>query len=159
MDKELKNLIGKERRITKQLLLYWNKLRDESPMPDFKELNPDIMGDVWKDCFVVKVSGSGKHATFDMVYRGENVLNLFQEVSPKGMNYIQECLDLFFEQVIRTKRPAIEEAEFIPTDETELRFRMVILPLSESSERIDMIVGGIRGQILPCAFEDFDFGE
>lgn len=134
-----------ERRLTEQLLLYWNSVRGERKFPPISDIHPADLGDIWQDCFVVEIKGSSDNPEFSHTYYGSRIKDMYGgDLTDDVVERIQsKTLDLY-KQVIETKQVNINEGEFTNLQDEETKYRQILLPLGPDEENIDHILGGMR---------------
>lgn len=139
----------KERRITLRLLAYWEKLRQNRPMPDETDINPDDISDLWDSCFLVHVKDLDK-PDYNYTYLGEAISSAYFHgiaksstgmASPNAGN-----MSAGYAKVIETLKPLIEQGEFINHNQETVKYRQCLLPLGKDG-KIEAIFGGMHYKI------------
>lgn len=65
-----------ENRLVTRLLNYWQRLKNDEPMPDFRKNNPSMIEDLWGQCFVVAVTAPNSTA-YKYVYLGDKIRKIY----------------------------------------------------------------------------------
>ncbi len=137
------------RRITEQVLAYWNDLKGDKAFPSFNDITPEGMEDLWPDCFVLKVffphSMARRPNDYEFIYLGENVIPLFGEEinNPKALPFPEKVIATY-QDVVDTRSAITDDGEFENMRNERVKYRQILLPLGPEDEMIDHILGGIR---------------
>lgn len=136
--KNVPDVVGDERRISGQLLLYWNSIRKDRLFPKLEDVHPTELGALWDDVFLIDILGEGRFVNFVRSYVGSNVRGLLTA----EQTLIDPLLETHFHEVMKQRKPVFSFDEL--GNPPILLYRMVLLPLSADDNRIDGILGGIR---------------
>jgi hypothetical protein len=139
-----------ERRITLRLLAYWEKLRKDRDMPHEDDINPDDIEDLWDRCFLVHVQDLDK-TDYNYTYLGQAIIDAYRhglsKDDPTGMAS-PNANDLAhgYAKVLKTKKPLLEEGEFLNLHQEVVKYRQCLLPLGENG-KIEAVFGGMHFKI------------
>jgi hypothetical protein len=140
-----------ERRITLRMLAYWEKMRGARPMPHEDDINPDDIGDLWDNCFLIHVKDLEKK-DYQYTYLGEDIKKAFQGglsttdtngmVSPNAVK-LADC----YNKIIRSCEPIVDEGEFTNNHGDIVKYRQCLMPLGENG-KVDAIFGAMRYKVM-----------
>jgi len=142
---------GFNRRITEILLRYWLSLRGVRPFPQEKELDPNLLTDVWDNCFLIKMTNASTYGGYRYIYMGKNLLDAFgEDVSREDAEMLVSLPSLRvtakFDQAVALRKPLIDEGEFINAKKLAIKYRQILLPMADNkdSDEIAYLFGGMR---------------
>lgn len=136
--------ISRERRITEQLLLYWDSLRRGRVMPSREMVNANDLGRLWDDCLMIRICNDDSKAHI-YEYIGDNIQGMFGGDVHKGDALpFSDMLDKHYEKVVQSKKPLVQESCFDNLKGEKICYRQILLPLSENGGDVDFILGGMR---------------
>src|SRR5437868_14345399 len=72
-----------ERRLTLQLVAYWEKLRNSRPMPSENDINPEELGELWDYCFLVQVRDAARR-DYHFSYLGGAIVEAYRGKLSEG---------------------------------------------------------------------------
>lgn len=142
---------GQEQRITKRLMAYWHEHKGTKLLPRDSDINPAALQDVWDDCFVVEVKMDASPGDeFRYSYLGPSIIAAYGDnvtgadiqtsmLSPSGGHVTD-----IFEKVIETKKPIIQESEFLNAHKILVRYRQCVLPFGDGDGNVTRLLGGVR---------------
>jgi hypothetical protein len=138
----------KERRFPMVLVRHWDRWRADRPFPSEQALDPDVLGEKWRYCFLVQVRDILNVRDYNYTYLGEGIIRAYQDgevdgeyATMVGMNASK--LTHSFTRVMETRAPVLEEGEFYTLKGRRVRYRQCMLPLGEDGQAVDAIFGGI----------------
>lgn len=138
-----------ERRVTLQLLGYWERIRGLRPMPRESDINPDELSDLWDDCFLIHAMDI-EHMDYNFVYLGNNIRHAYTGVSAESptehTNLNVKRLIPSIQKVITTMAPVIEEGEALNDLNQLIRYRQCLLPIGEGN-KVLAVFGGMRCKV------------
>ncbi len=144
-----------ERRLTVRLVSYWERLRGARAMPSEKDIEPDDLADLWDHCFVAQLN-TKTIDNYNYRYVGVRLHDAFQSdfsarekadrISAVPAGFTEHMSN--YMQVLETRKPLIEEGEFINSKGDTVRYRQCILPLG-NAENVTALLGGMRYRVLP----------
>lgn len=138
-------LQGAERRLVLRLLTYWRELQDESCFPCFADLNPIELGDIWRHCFVLDLTGNESDPVFRTV--GEAFSDYAEcgfgnlKVSELPDENLAWLSTYYFEEVLNKEAPVSRGGVFTGRDGTKMLYRSILLPMAEDGEIISGFLG------------------
>jgi hypothetical protein len=136
-----------EQRLTVRLTQYWQRIRKDAPMPDYKKHNSGAIEDLWPFCFVVSVVPAHKNV-YKYDYVGEKIVEAYGK-DPSGTT-VDLRAERFPNSVISRNLPIVADLEApkeldgnILTDAGKiLKYRSVLLPFgSEKAGLTHVLVG------------------
>lgn len=132
-----------EKGIIDAVLQYWNDLREGKTFPPEEDVDPDMLDEAWDHCFLIYP----REEHFGFTHIGPAVREAY------GSNRTIECR-LFMEspaadglteryrEVLETKKPLVDTAEFINLQDELVRFKQCLLPLgSAENGEVTSILG------------------
>lgn len=139
-----------ERRLTLQLVAYWEKLRGDRPMPSENDINPEDLAELWDYCFLVQIRDLAKQE-FHYTYLGASIVEAYQGALPAGgaggaVTPEAGRMAESYVRVIQARAPVIEEGEFTGPRGEAVRYRQCMLPLG-TGRQVEAIFGGMRFRI------------
>lgn len=141
------NIPPSRRRITEQLIVYWNELRSNRAFPSFDDLSPAGIEDLWPDCFLMIIGNPEYVDDFEFLYMGQSVVELFGEEinTPKVLPFAEKVLSRYRDVALH-KTAITEEGTFENMRGKMIKYRQVLLPLGRDDETVTHILGGIRSK-------------
>lgn len=140
-----------ERRLTLQLLAYWERLRGSRAMPRESDINPDELSELWDDCFLIHESNL-KQDDYNFVYLGENIR---LAIGGKDHTSMEAAHNLNIKRllpgiskVLNNVAPVIEEGELVNDLNQLIKYRQCMLPLGEDNV-VMAVFGGMRCKVYP----------
>mgnify|MGYP000551252641 CR=1 FL=1 len=141
-----------ERRITLRLIAYWERLRGDRTMPTEADIDPSDLQDLWGYCFLIHVKDIDK-PDYNYTYLGMEIEKAYQgELTDDDIGAVASPnaskLAGSYARVIETRKPLIDEGEFVNLRNETVKYRQCLLPLGEDN-KVDAIFGGMRFKIFP----------
>lgn len=142
-------MMSAERRITHRLIDYWQRIKGDRVLPMEGDIDSEDVGDMWDDCFLMSVRlGDGSLPVFSFGYIGRTLQDLYREDSFSGQPMLLplpvDKLSSFFNEMILTKLPIVENVENFSHEGKILKYRLCLLPLGTKDGEIKAIFGGLR---------------
>lgn len=139
-----------ERRLTLQLVAYWEKLRGHHPMPSEDDIDPEDLAELWDHCFLVQVKDTAGQ-DYHYSYLGAAIVEAYHgglsESDSGGLVTLNAAkLTGSYSRVISTCLPVIEDGEFKNLKGDLVKYRQCMLPLGEGN-KVDAIFGGMRFKV------------
>ncbi len=138
-------------RINDKLRAYWDSLCAGRPFPEERDVDSDVISDIWDHCFLVKnVAAQTEREGFRYDYLGKELIEAFggdvtnQEISAKLIDAESPPLVKSFMQVVSTGKPTMEDAEFTNSQGLLIKYRSCLLPLGSAKEGVVYILGGMK---------------
>jgi hypothetical protein len=141
---------GIERRLTLQLMSYWERIRGARAMPRESDVNPDELNDLWDDCFLVHASNLTQD-DYNFVYLGDNIrMALSGGVTDDPARFAQSLnvkrLSPSIAKALKSQTPVIEEGELLNDLNQLVKYRQCLLPLGDG-EKVLAVFGGMRCKV------------
>ncbi len=136
-----------ERRITVRMLSYWERLRGDRPMPAEENIDPDDLDDLWDCCFLIHVKDLDK-PDYNYTYLGDDIAHMLNEGILEEEEVYEKTTKISeltknYRKVVETRKPVLEEGEFLNIAGTTVKFRQCLLPLGEG-DNVVAILGAVR---------------
>lgn len=140
-----------ENRLIVRLNDYWNRLKKDDVLPDFKKNNPAMIEDLWQQCFVLSIVPT-KFPVYKYEFLGDKVKAVY------GRDITGTVVDLnskqFPNSIISPKLKKIVELAEInqPLEEQGqtpskgskfIKYRMILLPFGNEGAGLTHIVAGL----------------
>jgi hypothetical protein len=138
--------MSETRRLTEILKSYWSDLKGDRAFPDEQLVHPEDLGEVWPRCFLIHVSD--KKDTFTYDFLGDELVEaydygIYEGNADKVIDLSNERMRAQLFEVLKTKKPAFSEVEFLNEHDVEVRCREIMLPLGPDDETVTFILGGV----------------
>jgi hypothetical protein len=150
LHREHKGGPGNSNRITSIIIEHWEKVRGDKHIPSEQDLDPNVLEELLNNCFLLKateLAGAGKH---NYVYIGKNILDAYGSniTAPKDYHDIDPLSHKDkFEEVLRTRKPVMDEGEFVNQNGHIVKYRQCLVPLGKDGRTIESIFGGMRFKV------------
>lgn len=139
------------KRINEKLREYWGELSRGRAMPHEDEFNPDVISDIWADCFLVSLWQKKQEQGYRYNYLGKSLIDAFgsdmtdKEVSARLIDPSAPPLVRRFDEVAASGKPLEAEDEFTNKDGVTIKYRTCLLPLGkEGVQGVAYILGGMK---------------
>jgi hypothetical protein len=135
-------------RIHERLIEYWQELCAGRAFPKESDIDPSQIAPIWDACFLVQMNSVGP--TFKYSYLGVSLIEAWgDDASNEGVssNLIDPATASLihkFQEVADTKRPVIDESEFINKKKMRVKYRICMLPLGTAPDKVNFILGGMK---------------
>jgi hypothetical protein len=141
-----------ERRFTHRLLRYWEELCNGRSIPLETDLDPDVLGNDWEQCFLLQSRDVANIQDYNFTYLGKRILDAYSDGSLDAHNEAMISpnayrLSTHFMQVLETKAPLIDHGTFINLRGRRVAFRQILLPLGTDGKPVEAIFGGMNYKI------------
>lgn len=151
LDVERRN-VGYNRRITETLLRYWLQLRRGRYFPSEQDVNPEDIGSLWDNCFLVHISSkpTENQDYYKYTYLGGNLIHVYDgDITEEGVckslvSPFTKKVSEKFDEVFETKRPVYDESEFTNSNNIIIKYRQILLPLGDNDDNVNYILGGMK---------------
>ncbi len=141
--------ITEERRFTNLLCEYWNEIRGERHHPSLSQIEQEHISDIWEHCFIVKHANN----SYEVIYLGDEIkeanrhaLNISSDAPIIQFDDV-ENIRHYLDEVIESMEAVIDESECFDLEGNMIKFRYCCLPLGESDNSVDAIIGVTRYKI------------
>ena len=140
-----------DKRLVIRLVDYWNRIKKDDEIPDFRKNNPTAIEDIWEQCLVLSVVPNNK-LTYKYDYLGDKIKKIYGNdltgvvinlngkqfpdsiVAPR-LKSIHSLSDIKFPQ---------EDTGQMPTDKGKfVKYRTVILPFGNKKAGLTHVVVGV----------------
>lgn len=140
-----------EHRSHYRLQKHWEELKGDRAFPTENEIDPDALSDIWDSCFLISMDDVTRRLGYRYSYLGEDLIVAFGD-DVKNPNVAMQMLATSgstmvkkFGEVLATKAPVVDEAEFINLKNYKIHYRTSLLPLGYSDKgEITHIIGCMR---------------
>lgn len=135
-------------RLVMRVMRYWLNLCGERAFPKVSDIVPGDMGDDWESCFVLDAhsdhpfpmfghlgSELGKYSGVFLSGRKDWTLTLLDKVTLDVSKAVESCA------------PVLLEDEFKRFDGKIIKFRCVLLPMSEDGHTVTQVMGAANGKV------------
>ncbi|MEQ1705954.1 MAG: PAS domain-containing protein [Rickettsiales bacterium] len=140
-----------DNRLTARLTSYWENLKKDDIVPDFKKNNPARIADLWEQCFVLSLLPNNFNY-YKYEYIGDKIKKLYGEDVTGTMVNIGNSK--FPNSVIMPKLQAIKSLSDMksPTEDSGqmvqnsgkiIKYRSVLLPFGNEKSGLTHIIAGI----------------
>ncbi len=139
-----------ERRLTMRLLNYWQELRGVRRFPSLGDINPEAVGDIWENCYVLDVGTTSRDPMFS--YLGQRLAKLSgvyirgNSLADLENGTLLDQATRHVPEVLETCAPVTSEDEFIRYDGVTIIYRSIVLPLSDDQKTVSHLLGGANGK-------------
>lgn len=141
-----------EQRLTVRLMDYWERLKKDDTMPDFKKNNPGMISDLWDQCFVVSIVPQ-QGTFYKYEYVGKKVREAYGR-DPTGQT-VDLKIKHFPNMIVASKLPAVMEIEAPQESEGQaptangkfLKYRAILLPFGNEKEGLTHILVGLSYRV------------
>jgi len=140
-----------EQRLVVRLLGYWERVKKEDSMPDFRRNNPAMIEDLWGQCFILSVVSKSDNA-YKYEHLGDQLYALCtSDIKGKTFNAKNkgagnslvtpkmENINAIMEQ----KTPQEDSGQMPSKNGKLLKYRTILLPFGNESAGITHILGGV----------------
>ena len=128
---------------------YWTKVRGNRLFPMMNEMDGKELGEVWKSCFIVGVSGD-EVRSWHYLHKGEELLQM-EKAMPEVADYFygagQPRVEKLYREVLTNCKPLIEKAELVDSRKQVVRYRRCLLPLDGGKGVPTFIIGCVRWKV------------
>lgn len=136
-----------ERRLTVQLVQYWNQLRGEDEIPKEEQLDPDELEGIWERCFLVQVRDMEhvkdyNYSHFGPELRAAYEAGLLEEGNARIAGSEATLLEPAYREVIEEAGPIIQEDEYIDSIGRNVKYRQILMPFGQKDGTVESILGG-----------------
>ncbi len=141
---EPKPAFVKERRVVGRALAHWEALRGSRRFPSHTDVTPETANGLSDNIFIVALRGSEDEdeivssgdafrnaLTFDPV--GRKVVEILPSATEKGLSFCRTAAAL--------KKPIADVGRFTNAEGKEIRYRSILMPLSDDQENINYLFG------------------
>lgn len=141
-------------RYHERLRHYWESLKGERAFPRENEIDPDAISDIWPSCFLVSIDDVTRRLGYRYSYLGSDLVEAYgddlhnPDITLKLLATTHAPMVKKFDEVIASRKPVIDESEFINLKHLNIRYRTCLLPLgAHQGEAVSHIIGCMRWRI------------
>lgn len=141
-----------DKRLTKRLMDYWNRLRKEQPLPPWEHFNISVLADIWGQCCVWRVDVTGVERQITQ-YTYEYIGSSAKEALGKdltGMVFISHFqrfpgarIAERIGEVVEHGIPITDEGNFVNETNKVVKYRSCLLPFGTKEGRVTRVVLGL----------------
>ncbi len=141
---------AEEHRYHTRLQGYWDKIRGDKAFPRENDVNPDELQDIWDSCFLISIDDVTRRAGYRYSYIGQDLVAAYgSDAGSPDINATLHSTDNApmmrkFDEVVASKAPVVDEAEFMNQKQLNIRYRMCILPLGTHDGVVTHLLGCMR---------------
>lgn len=134
-----------ERRLVGQALHFWQRLCGPRPCPSLADVEADHDERIWSHAFVLDIR-DGKPAEFRFRHCGKELVagvgNDFTGASIADLpaEFADDAIDLCL-AAMRSRKPIAKSDYFFAKGGQEIRYRLILLPLSQNEQTVDCLFG------------------
>ncbi|MFQ5958631.1 MAG: hypothetical protein ACE5LF_04610 [Alphaproteobacteria bacterium] len=135
----------RERRKTRLLLAYWERLRGARKFPALPDVDLAEIDDLWPHCVLVKVTGEPPRLEFE--YVGEALKEGYELMRKaaicgmsQGQSVVGKVVSLAYE-ALEKRAPTDDSGSFCNQWGGKIKYRCIAVPLSADQQRIDYLLG------------------
>lgn len=135
-----------ERRVSCEALYYWSDISGDRDMPRPDEVDFDAVPDIGRYLFLMATGNGRGHFMIqragaildDASSAGEIAGRSVVDVFPAPLNQrVLECC----ESAVSARRPMVDSGILILENDTEVLYRMIMMPLSSDGTSVDHVLG------------------
>ncbi len=139
------------RRISEQLLVYWNALRKGKKLPALEDIRSQEIPHIWEDCFIAHVRHhpeTGKR-THRYVFLGNEIDRMLGGgIQSAFVLSLLDALTQKYRHVADNVSPVIDESEHLSPDNNKVvRYRQAIAPLGTPEGEVTHLVIAMRCKV------------
>lgn len=140
-----------DNRLTTRLIDYWNRIRKNDEIPDFKRNNPTSIADLWERCFVLYIIPPN-YSAYRYEYIGEKIQEIYGRditgtfVDAKNRMSINDVIIPRLQTVktlIEIKTPQEDSGQLPTRNGKFIKYRIVLLPFGNSEGVVTHILIGV----------------
>ncbi len=143
----------KSKRITDIILKHWTEIKGDRLIPAERDIDLTFLGKIWDYCFFVQTRDILNEEKYNYTYLGCMIVNAYKEdlADIKDINLASPQAYKMHEAykfVIEKKEPWVDEGEFEIKDHKIIRYRQCLVPLGDTDDKVESVLGGMRYEIL-----------
>lgn len=141
-----------ERRITRRVVNYWQSICRGRVMPEEADIDPDMLEEDWRHCFLLQTRDMQHIEQFNFTYLGEGILAAYQRAGIEMDNLFLIGPNAFylaphFLHIVNTRQPLIEDNHFFASNGDKILYRQCLLPIG-TGKRVEAVFGAMLFK--PC---------
>ena len=131
------------------LVSYWEELRGNRDLPSENDLDPDELGDIWRDCFLMQFRDIDNVTDYNYSYLGEGIIELYGEDGlsvelPGVVSLDAKHLEEQYRKVRESKTLMAYEGERVLPCGSIMAYRQCLFPMSYDGEEVHSILGRLQ---------------
>lgn len=129
---------------------YWNELRGDRPFPNESEIDPDVLTEIWPSCFLISIDDVTRRLGYRYSYLGSDLIEAYgddvqnPDVALRFLSTGSAPIVQKFDEVVREKKPVVDESHFINMKHLNIKYRTCMLPLGYKDGKVSHIIGCMR---------------
>lgn len=139
-----------EQRLTTRLIAYWEKIKGDSPLPQYEKLNPSALDELWSNCLSLKAEPAGvDKLSYTYVHCGQEITkaigkDLRGQRMTTNMKFfpgakIIKRIDEVASQVQHT--PLLDDGQFVNEKNQIIKYRACLLAFGTPKTITHIVVG------------------
>ncbi len=136
-------------RLVQRTLAHWQEWRLGSEFPRRGDIDEDVFGDDWKDCFILDCQEDHPFPVFERI--GSSLAKFSGIFLSGASDWTETLLDKatsHVDEVFETRDAVLIEEVLKRYDGERLAFRCILLPLSDDGVTITHVLGSANGKLL-----------
>jgi len=145
-----------EKRLTSQLLKYWNIVRRNRTIPDVRHINPSAIEKLWAQCFLLSCDNLRENFSYQYECVGPLVTDFYerdmtdQYVDDTVEENVHLSLRRLLHQVITQHSPVDDEGNFLKENGKLMKYRFILMPFGDD-DGITHVMGGLSFMLFDAA--------
>jgi hypothetical protein len=141
-----------DKRLTKRLVDYWDRLRKDLPLPSWERFNIEGLADVWGKCCVWRVevaSSPDVRPQYMYEYVGASAEEALGR-NLTGMIFVSHAQQFAgaritkrINEVVQNRTPLFDEGSFVNERNRTIKYRSCLLPFGTKDGKVTHIVLGL----------------
>ena len=136
-----------ERRITRRVFNYWQSISAGRIMPEESDIDPELLGEDWRHCFLLQTRDMQHIEQFNFTYLGEGILAAYHRAGIDMDNLFLIGPNAFylaphFLHIVNTRQPLIEDNHFFASNGDKILYRQCLLPIG-TGKRVEGVFGAM----------------
>lgn len=136
-------------RLVQRTLAHWQEWRLGGEFPRRADIDEDVFGDDWKDCFILDCQAKHPFPVFERI--GSSLAKFSGIFLSGASDWTETLLDKATDhvgEVFETRDAVLIEEVLKRFDGERLAFRCILLPLSDDGVTITHVLGSANGKLL-----------
>jgi hypothetical protein len=147
-----KGMSAEDKRLTKRLMGYWNRLRRDRPLPPWEKFNSGALEDIWGQCCVwrVEIMAGGRRSnqiTYEYIGTGAQQAmgrDLTGEVfNSRLQRFYGARIVERIDEVIQDAIPLSDEGTFVNEMDKVVKYRSCLVPFGTAAGKVTHVVLGL----------------
>lgn len=142
-----------ERRLNMRLMSYWQELRGEGRFAPAVRFDPEAVAEVWTHCFTMVPADKPEEAKLNhigaAIAADSGLATEALAASDVPSNTLLGNALRLTAEVMKVRLPIVDSGDFTDCRGRRCLYRCILMPLSDTSGTISLLIGGARGRWLP----------